>query len=371
MRVLCSAPVAPARGFSAALFLLVATALGLRVSAAQAQPGEDEDRSEIIAVVGEQYVRGYATGLVEASSAALGSGLFFESGQAGDLIGPINLYVGVRAAAIPFGDGARTFNLNRRSAGQIRLPDGTLREASYTYRVEDAPTALGEHQSGPEVRVATRYRDANGDMTIEEFRFKAPQGLLGYLPVVPSGVPQAGLGVPALGLRVSARYMPPLSYQDVPVRLRNAGVNTVEGALWGVGARQSLDAWFEALPFELAIYGYYQQIGIATKGDLEQEVLDFSMVSGGVNLSKPVLEEPTYSLSLFAAAGAETSTAHFTYRAAQEDTPFSSVIDFKIENPLAFRTQAGFSTRFGPLMINLGYAPLPRNTILGGIGFSL
>lgn len=357
-----SARLAPSRAFLPGVFLLVFfLAVGGGPLAPQDAAAQESKRlSEVFKAGGKQFVRGYSSSFVDVFATGIGSGLFIQSGQHEDLIGPFNLHASVRGSATAIRAAERFFSLSGRGTSRLTLSDGTTREVTYTYGLDKAATLLGDSGGRETISGTASYVDTEGNRVEEDFSFEAPPGLLGDFSRSPTATLQGGIGVPSLGTRVSVRATPTVIYEG-------AG----RGRLLGGGVQQTLTPFFgQAFGIDISAYGYYQSLTL-TESYTGQTFLRFRHYAGGANLFKSVSSSASGGLGAFLSAGVEKSAAHFDYTTEELGEEPEIVFDFAIENALEARVQGGVDLRLGPLAVTVGYAPLPRTVIFSSVGLRL
>lgn len=329
----------------------LAAALALLLLSSAAAPARGQSSStlgETIERVGSAYARLYVQPVVDAVGAGVNSGFVHTAGVGGGLLPGVDLYLGVKAFGVFVPEEDRSLSLEYRTVEAFTY-QGTTYEAPVTYRIEDAPTAFGEEESGL-VTAEASYETADGRTINETTTLETLPGVLNA-SVAPLAVPQAGIGVPLLNTQLTVRYLPRISYRDYgSVRLLGAGL------------RHEISAYLPALPFDLSVQGFYQNISVEEADG--HQVVDATMLAGNLAASKTLAV-----VTFYGGLQLERTTADLAYTFVPDERLPPQQLAFDLTGDNTVRALAGLSLGLGPVVLSVDYSQGQRSVLSTGLGF--
>ncbi|MEN7548781.1 DUF6588 family protein [Rapidithrix thailandica] len=204
--------------------------------------------------------------------------------------------------------------------------DGDFRPVSTI----DAPTIFGSPK-GASIE--------NEDGTVYNF----PGGL--GMNSMPLAVPQLSVGG-IFGTEVSLRYFA----QDLSDDLGNL-------KLLGLGLRHSVSQYFEALPLDVALAYYWQNVELD------------NLLEAKTNLIALQASKKFGPLTIYGGPGFETSSLDISYTYKSGDA--EEVIDIELKKSSSLRFTAGAALKFGPFYLHSDYNLGKSNTLAVGLGFDI
>ncbi|HEX7070067.1 MAG TPA: DUF6588 family protein [Rhodothermales bacterium] len=324
-----------------------------------ALPAAGQSLEERLREVGNAYAAAYVAPLVDGLGANLNTGLF-PAAHFGRRDSGLDLYLGVRAMAMPVSSDDDSFDLTYQGTANITVDLGPRTERlslPATYIVEDAPAVFGDPDPGF-ARVHVRQDTSISHLGVlipvsidTTFDVETIGGLTDDLSLVPFAVVEAGVGT-YFGTSVMVRWLPSIEVEDVG-----------SFGFIGFGLRHNLTQYLPQLPFELAVQGAWQRILVQ---DDETDVLRVSAYAANVEMSKRF-----GPLTLFAGLQTEEARIRAEYEAVSDDPDDPAFpIDLDLRSDWRTRLVLGADVGAGPVHLfgdlNLGAGAV----FSAGIGFA-
>ncbi|HUF08167.1 MAG TPA: DUF6588 family protein [Rhodothermales bacterium] len=308
-----------------------------------------QDLGERLRNVGNSYAGAYVEPLVDGLGADLNSGLF-QSVHFGRAESGLDVYLGVRAMAMPLGAGDDSFSLTYRGTAALDVRIGpSIRRLRLpaTYTVEDAPTFFGAEDPGVttvHVRHDTTisYLGVILPVSIDTtFQRETIGGVTEGLNALPFAAIQGGIGT-LFGTSLIVRWLPTMEVED----LGDVGY-------FGFGLRHQLDRYLPPLPIRLAVQGVWQRARVTDPAD--DEVLTATTFGANIEASRRV-----GPLTLFGGIQTEEARLRVQYDLEtdieDEDVVFPIDLDLRAQNRM--RLVLGADLEAGPVHlygdVNLG-----------------
>ena len=182
--------------------------------------GQTNELGDRLSQVGEQYARAYLAPFTEAFGADMNSG-FFHTASLGKRVQGLNIYLGFKASGTYIRESDKVFSMEFQGEipqtidfgdQQIEILIKGVGEAT------NAPTIVGS-DTAPMVKFAIsadtliNYNGLPLPFSTQADTSFETIGGLGEIPILPSAVPQIGLGT-LMGTDLMIRWLPEISISD-------------------------------------------------------------------------------------------------------------------------------------------------------------
>lgn len=295
--------------------LRFALILGLALPALPAMAQDTGQLEDNLSAYIGKNAEGYLGPLRDGVGGALNSGLFMYPGVPS---GGFHVRLDLRAMIVSYKDEDRTF---------MATTEDSFGDDPQTV---EAPTLVGSTESVTVIDQGTgAIYTFPGGFDIDRFGLAAPQITIGSIA----------------GTELLGRW--------IAVEPGDLEIKKVE--LFGIGARHSLNHWFDSLPIDLSIHGMYQTLKV------DDDLVDARALTLGGAVGK--------SFGLLAAyAGVSYDTIDLDARYVSEASGQSEEINVNLEKKSGLNLGLGATLRLGFLHLNGEFHAAERTSYALGVG---
>lgn len=333
------------------------------VNSANAQADQVGELEETLSQVGSQYARLYLEPLSDGFGANMNTGWFHSARVGSGRKVGLSVYAGFAVFGTLVRSSDQVFDL--AYSGKVSVPveigsEQITVSLPADFSVQQAPTVLGEDNAATgtaRVRVDTTFDYLGVAIPVafdSTFSIETVGGLA-KVPVLPSAVPQIGIGG-ILGTEVLVRYFPSITITDFG-RVKLAGV----------GVRHSLSRYLPSSPVDVAVLLSWQHFAVDGTNDVR--LLELRTFAANLHVSASL-----GMLTFYGALQNERSDidVEYVFEGNEIETdidPF--VIAYSVRGSNTVRAVAGISLRAGPLRVStdVGFGQVTVVSLGFGFGF--
>ncbi|NNE35646.1 MAG: hypothetical protein HKN13_10435 [Rhodothermales bacterium] len=335
----------------------------IAINSASAQAEEAGELEETLSQVGSEYARLYLDPLSNGFGANMNSGWFHSARVGSGRKVGLSVYAGFAVFGTLVRSSDQVFDLTYTANVSVPVDVGSEQitvSLPADFSVQNAPTVLGDDNPATamaRVRVDTTFDYLGVAIPVSfdsTFSIETVGGLA-KIPVLPSAVPQIGIGG-ILGTEVLVRYFPSVTVTEL---------GSVK--LAGVGVRHSLSRYIPSSPVDIAVLLSWQHFALDGVNDIRLVELRTFAANLHVSASLGIL-------TFYGAVQSERSDIDVAYlfegnELETDIDPF--VIAYSVRGSNTARAVAGLSLRAGPLRMStdVGFGQVTVVSLGFGFGF--